>query len=500
MDGARNETHVTRRHTHIRRLRQIMVVIVLGGVLLLISTGIALTVVTNSFQKSRKIAKNVLIEGIPVGGKSMLEATDIVEREWVAKLPREVELRYPGGSLKVPREQLGVKFQLEEAVAAAYRIGREGGLVERIAAQIKLRRELIHIEVDCAVKEAVLDATLADVAAKVNKPPINAKVEVSDDDQVNIRPHVVGLAVNLEKSKRMILEALQNTDVQTVELVVEEQQPDITSKDLAHLETVLASYSTEFNPGQVGRTHNLRLATAAINGTVVMPGEIFSINEIVGERNAERGYQRAPIFREGGELQDDYGGGLCQVASTLFNAALRANMKIVERSQHNRKVDYVPLGLDAMVNYGSIDMRWRNSLSYPVLVLGRVEGSTLTFKIIGSKSDRTEVKIERSNVGLIPPPEKEIKDPNLEEGKRIKEKSGWSGGHATAWRMTKIDGKWVKTWSASSHYPPGPMVYRVGTKPKPEKKPEPKPLQESAPKPIIPTIPTETPNEAPASG
>ena len=84
------------------------------------------------------------------------------------------------------------------------------------------------------------------------------------------------------------------------------------------------------------------------------------------------------------------------------------------------KCHVIPLGLDAMVNYGSIDMRWRNSLEHPVLVLGRVDGSTLTFKIIGSKSDRAEVKIERANVGLIGPSEKEIKDPDLEEGKRVR--------------------------------------------------------------------------------
>jgi vancomycin resistance protein YoaR len=449
-----------------KRWRRIVGVVALAIALLLVGTGAALTLVTSGFVKSEKIARNVYVEDVRVEGMTVADASAALEREWVPRLSKELALQYPGGSLAIPPSKLGAKLQTDEAAAMAYRVGREGGLLARILTQIRLRRAPVRIDVECSVNEEALDAALADVAGRVNKKPKNAEVEVTDGDKVIVKPEIVGVVVNLEKSKQALLSGLKAVEAQDVKLVVTEQQPDIKADDLRNLDTVLASYTTNFNPGQVGRTRNLTLATIEINKSVVMPGDVFSVNDTVGERSPERGYRRAPIFGEGGNLRDDYGGGLCQVASTLFNTALRANMKIIERSQHNRMVTYVPLGLDAMVSYGSIDMRFRNSLQYPVLILGEVSGDELTFKIIGSKADKAEVKIERSGVGTTGPSTKEIKDPDLEEGKRVLESSGWSGGYATAWRMTKIDGKWEKTWGDSSSYSPGPNVYRVGSKKK----------------------------------
>jgi vancomycin resistance protein YoaR len=482
-----------------KRWHRIVGVTAIAIVLLLAGTGVALTLATNGFVSSGRIARNVYIEGIPVEGLTASDASATLEREWVPRLPQELELQYPGGSLRIPPSKLGAKLQIDRAVAQAQRIGREAGLIQRIATQVKLQRRPARVEVECLVNEEALDSALADIAGKVNQKPRNAEVEVGDDEEVHVKPHAVGLVLNLEQSKAALVNALKQVDAKAVKLIVTEQQPEIKAEDLAHLDTVLGSYSTEFNPGQVGRTQNLRLATAEINKSVVMPGDVFSVNQKVGERSPERGYRVAPIFGEGGTLRDDYGGGLCQVASTLFNAALRANMRIIERSQHNRMVTYVPLGLDAMVTYGNVDMRFQNSAEFPVLILGNVSGNTLTFRIIGSKSDKAEVKIERSGVGTMGPSTKEIKDPNLEEGKRVLDKPGWSGGYATAWRMTKIDGKWERTWGDSSHYSPGPNIYKVGAKKKPTDETKDKEVSDG-PQPEASTEPASSDQPEPETG
>ncbi len=443
-------------------------------VLLLAGTGVALTLVANGFSQSGEIAQNVFIEQVPVAGSTVPEAIAALYAQWVPRLPEEIELTYPGGSVSVSHDDLGADLMLQKAAADAYRVGRVGNLVERLTTQWKLRREPVHIEVECRVDQRSLDAKLADIATMVNKPPRDAQVSVDDSDEVSITPHVNGLVVKLEESKAALLDALRRPYAREAKLVVQEQKPNITEEDLSHLEVVLSSYMTRFNPGQTNRSHNLRLATETLSKTVVMPGEVFSVNGIVGERTPERGYKRAPIFRDGGQLFDDYGGGLCQVSSTVYNAALLANMSIVERSNHNRVVTYVPLGRDAMVNYGSIDMRWRNSLKHPVLVLGRVEGDELTIKLIGKRTDKVEVRIERWNVATTPPPDKEIKDPELEEGKRVVEEKGWSGGRASVRRLVRIGNEWKANWSYSDSYPPGPNKIRVGTKKKDEKPEEPR--------------------------
>lgn len=474
MDTATKDRSTRRRNRRRPRWVRVVAVVAIVIVLLLAGTGVALTLVVNGFSQSGQIAQNVFIEQVPVAGKTVPEAIAALYGQWVPRLPKEIELIYPGGSVSLSHDDLGADLMLEKAAADAYRVGRVGSVVQRLTTQWQLRREPVHIEVECRVDERSLDAKLADVATMVNKPPRNAQVNVSADDEVSITPHVTGLVVKLEESRAALLDALRLPDAREAKLVVQEQEPDITEKDLSHLEVVLSSYTTNFNPGQTDRSHNLRQATETLNKTVVMPGEIFSVNQIVGERTPERGYKRAPIFRDGGELFDDYGGGLCQVSSTVYNAALLANMTIVERSNHNRVVTYVPLGRDAMVNYGSVDMRWRNTLQHPVLVLGRVEGDALTVKVIGKRSDKVEVRIERAGVSTTPPPDKEIKDPDLEEGKRVVEEKGWSGGRASVRRLVKIGNQWKANLSYSDYYPPGPNKIRVGTKKKDEKPKEPR--------------------------
>jgi vancomycin resistance protein YoaR len=357
-------------------------------------------------------------------------------------------------------------------------------VLDQVATQVRLRRRPVRLEVECAVEEAALDSALTGVAQKVNRKPRNAQVQVSDEDEVTVTPEVNGLTLDVPKSKAAMLAALKTPEATEVALTVTEEKPEVTKADLADLETVLSSYSTEFNSGQEDRTHNLTLAARALDRTVIKPGDTFSLNGIVGERTPQRGYRKAPIFGVGGTLIDDYGGGVCQVASTTYNAALLANIAIVERSCHIRTVKYVPLGRDAMVSYGSIDLKWRNSLPHAVLLVARVEGESLTVKLIGKRTDRCEVRIERSGVGVVEHGKKEVPDPKLEEGKREVEKPGWDGGRASVQRLVKVGDRWESNLSYSDYYPPQDDIVRVGKKKKP--KPE-----------TTPSVPT-TPGEEPS--
>ncbi len=360
-----------------------------GFVVFLFATAgaVALTLVANQFAGGPLIARNVFIEDLPVGGMTVEQVTQALQSQWAPKLPAAITLTYPGGGLSVPTAKLGVALQLDKAAAEAYRVGRAGSLVDRIVTQLRLQQRPVRVRVECTVGEAILHAALAEIAHKVDRKPRDAQVEVSDKDQVSVTAEVTGVALDLERSKAALLAALTTPQATTVALAVNQKTPAVTKADLAQLETVLSSYTTHFNSGQESRTHNLTIAAKAIDRKVVKPGEVFSLNGIVGERLSSRGYRKAPIFGEGGTLIDDYGGGVCQVASTTYNTALLADMAIVERGPHIRTVTYVPLGRDAMVSYGSMDLKWRNSLDHPVLVITRVEGESLTVKIIG-KNER----------------------------------------------------------------------------------------------------------------
>ncbi|MDE6469794.1 MAG: VanW family protein [Eubacterium sp.] len=144
-----------------------------------------------------------------------------------------------------------------------------------------------------------------------------------------------------------------------------------------YFSNVYATYSSNY-VNNANRTTNLRIASEAISGTIIYPGEVFSFNNVVGPRTAAKGYKNAAIFTGGDATEDGIGGGICQVASTMFNCALYANVDIVERHQHSQRVSYVPLGRDAAIYGTAQDFRWRNNTGYPIKIEMTVEGGVIT--------------------------------------------------------------------------------------------------------------------------
>lgn len=150
-----------------------------------------------------------------------------------------------------------------------------------------------------------------------------------------------------------------------------------SSKTNTNYSKLYASYTTSYvnNPD---RTNNLKLASKAINGTVIAPGQTFSFNQVVGKRTEAKGYKKAPIFAGQTSTTMGVGGGICQVASTMFNTALNANVKIVERKQHSQKVSYVSNGRDAAIYWGNTDFKWKNNTDYPIKIVMKCENGKIT--------------------------------------------------------------------------------------------------------------------------
>ena len=149
---------------------------------------------------------------------------------------------------------------------------------------------------------------------------------------------------------------------------------------------LLSEFSTNYSVSDRDRTTNLQLAANKINGTVLMPGETFSYNKVVGERTIAAGYKEAPIYVSG-EVVDGLGGGICQITSTLYNAVVYANLDIVERSNHQFVPSYVKASRDATVVYGSIDFKFKNNRNYPIKINCSVSGGVAKFQIFGMKQD-----------------------------------------------------------------------------------------------------------------
>lgn len=199
-------------------------------------------------------------------------------------------------------------------------------------------------------------------------------------------------AISLDEAKEMLLE-------ENSEYIIPLQilYPSVTTNMIGTeaFPDMLSTYSTRYSTRDRDRTTNLQLAASKINGTVLMPGETFSYNQVVGERTIAAGYKEAPIYVEG-EVVDGLGGGICQITSTLYNAVLYANLEIVERSNHQFVPSYVTASRDATVVYGSIDFKFKNNRDYPIKLVCSVSGGIAKFDIYGLRTDN-EYEVEISS-------------------------------------------------------------------------------------------------------
>lgn len=448
------------------RVKKRFLWLVLATFLLLLAATVVACQATKRFSSGDRLAPNVRIQGIEVGNLPRSQAAAEVEKRWVATLPAEITLKWAQGKAEASAEDLGRLVLLDEALADAHRVGREGNLLRQIVTQISLLRSGADIPVRVDVDRDRLESYLKELADEVYQAPKNADIDV-EGDKVHVIPGKTGVELDIEATGAKLASILADPEQSSVQVAVKVKQPAISAEDLSHLEVVLASYTTRFRPSQVARTHNLRLAIKSLGRTVVMPGDVLSFNQRTGPRLAERGFREAPIFVDG-EVEPSTGGGVCQVATTVYNAALLANLTVVERHKHSRPVTYAPSGRDATIYWGQADLRIRNTLGHPILVIGSIGDSSMTVKILGSREDRYEVELERSGIATISHATREIPSSDVEPGKREVDKPGRNGTRVTLTRVVKRGGKVVKTERLHTDtYSPQTRIVKVGP-PKPE--------------------------------
>jgi vancomycin resistance protein YoaR len=273
-----------------------------------------------------------------------------------------------------------------------------------------------------------------------------------------------GLFLNVEASFQQIMRAVSKGQFE-VNLVVQETVPRIAAADLKSLGTdIIARFETPITIKDPNRLVNIKLAAKALNGAVVKPGQVFSFNGTTGPREPQFGYLEAKeIYR--GQFVLGYGGGVCQVSSTLYNAALLANLEIVERYHHSRPLSYVPLGRDATVAYGRLDLKFRNSTPNPVLITAGVIGdSSIRVQILGVRTPGVQVAVVTRGEKSFKAPVEEVLSPELRFGRRVVEDPGIPGYEVSVFRVIKSGGDRREELISRDRYPaqPGKTVVGIG--------------------------------------
>ncbi|HID06307.1 MAG TPA: hypothetical protein EYP10_04080, partial [Armatimonadetes bacterium] len=317
---------------------------------------------------------------------------------------------------RVVASALGIALDMQSIIDAAFNVGRKGSFWLRINERWLAWRYGWNLRPRYILDASRAKSFLMNLRQSVNRAPRDARVDY-DGRKITILPGESGAKLDINTTLALWHRLLSDGHIDNLPVVVEESLPKVTTKDVAHIDAVLADFATRFNPRKRTRTHNIRIAARALDHVLIHPGEVFSYNACVGPRVPQRGYRIAPVFVRG-QLSTDYGGGVCQVATTLFNAALLSGMEIVERHRHSRLVDYVPVGRDAAVVYGKLDLKFRNPYPTPVYLRTFVNSNRVRIVILG-KSTGLRYVIKRQVLKVVPMPVITKSDPTLPAGKRV---------------------------------------------------------------------------------
>ncbi|UOQ44251.1 VanW family protein [Halobacillus salinarum] len=216
---------------------------------------------------------------------------------------------------------------------------------------------------------------------RISEDPVNAKIGESGE----IISGVNGYKIHQKELTEQLYAFLYSGKQAEIRIPKLAVHPKVDSELLAEIRTKqIGHYVTYFNSNNEERSHNIRLASEALDSHVVFPGEVFSFNKVVGKRTKEKGYRNAPVIVKG-EVTEGIGGGICQVSSTLFNSVDKAGVKVMERYSHSKQVPYVPPGRDATVSWYGPDFTFKNQYNQPLLIRSKVYGGQMSITIYSSE-------------------------------------------------------------------------------------------------------------------
>jgi vancomycin resistance protein YoaR len=364
----------------------------------------------------------------------------------------------------------GITLNKDESKAAIFAV------LQKIQYQGAEEKDIV-VPLSLSVTEAQkLD--LDQLAAASYREPKDAVWEKNENGKLILQPHVDGVQLNVDLAKIKIEKAMGNLVVMPLTVIKPELTTEIVEATL--LSDVLATYTTTMvvNPD---RTHNVSLAAKKINKTVLMPGEVFSFNKVVGPRTYETGFKDAKIYVKD-EIVDGVGGGICQVTSTLYMTTLMADLQTVERRNHRFTVSYIPLGYDATVAYGTIDFRFANNQDYPIEINAEVKGQKLTISLLGTiaQPDKTvELTTETYNPKTFATKKKD--SPGLTPGTTKVEQRGAMGYSVDTYKTVKVGESVISSEKIhTSVYSPCDEIILVGP-----------PVPEEPEVPVDPSVPEE---------
>lgn len=414
-----------------------------------------------------KIYDNVFIGMTDVSGLTKNQAVKLLEENLDKDRETSVTMKVEKKEAEASLDELGVGYKdAEKVVEQAFDYGKKGNVFSRYRKVRKLRKEKYVVEPGYVLDEKTAEKTINEKAVPLADHAQDAAV-IRTETGFSIIKEESGETIDIDKSVKTIEEKLNGEwdhKAFQVKMVSKKENPEITAEDLETISDEMGTFSTDAGGGE--RIQNLKTGSSKINGLVVMPGEEVSVHDVTAPYDQEHGYVAAGSY-ENGQVVETYGGGICQVSTTLYNALLYAEIEITERYPHSMLVNYVDPSRDAAIAGDVKDLKFKNNYETPIYIEGKIDDDNqLTFTVYGKdtrKSGRT-VEFESETTSTEEPGKTYKADDSAPLGSIEYEGSPHTGKTAKLWKIVKQDGEEVSREVVNeSTYQKSDEILVVGT-------------------------------------
>lgn len=443
------------------------------------------------------ICDGVFVDSIDLSGMTRDEAVQAVLEYSNLHTKRTLEVDVNGEKVSITLDKLGYQSEANDFVDQALQVGKGSN---PFANYVQIREAAAHplvfdLEFHCLDKE-IRDFVKKECAKKCTKAK-NSKIKMEAGVLVYTSDRE-GSSLNVDTTVERIrkeVEKQENADVIRVNADVEIQKPSVPKKLTERCKDKIGTFRTTYNTGNVSRSRNLANAARLVNGHVINPGKTFSVHDVISPLTEDNGYYAAPSYSNG-EVVDSIGGGVCQVSTTLYNAVLKAELEVVERSPHSMVVTYVDPSMDAAIAGDYKDFKFKNNTDVPLYIEGGTEAGTIYFNIYGEETRSPDRKVtfkSETTETIQPGADKITYDKTKPTSYTKVTQEAHIGYKAVLWKIVKENGKTKKTQVNTSTYQAVPRYVTKGAAkatPKPSATPSAKP--KASDKPAATAKPKET--------
>ncbi len=440
---------------------------------LLLAAVVSAVCVLSSSQNAKaaeetRIENGIYIGNVNVGGMTEAQAESAVEEYIAGLLGTEFTLQGETGSITMTAADMGVAADTDTAVQKAIAVGHSGSLINRYKTIQDLKSQKLVLDMCLSVDKQATAQKLYEHADSLAVGAVDNSL-IRENGSFQFVPGKEGVEVDIVNSVYAINDFLASGWDGThneIDLVTKVVEPRGSQEELVKIQDLLGSYSTNFSSSSAGRAKNVTTGCSKVNGTILYPGDEFELCQTVSPFTQENGYELAGAYQNGTTVES-FGGGICQVATTLYNAVIRAELEITMRYNHSMQVSYVQPSMDAAIAGNYKDLRFKNNLDTPIYIEGYCSGGIIYFNIYGAETrpSNREISFESETVSTTEPETKYNLDSSLALGSWTVEQSAHTGCVARLWKVVKVDGaQQSKELFNKSTYQASPKIITIGTK------------------------------------